>query len=122
MRLGTMLREYDIRSMNIRFGEPIGRVKGYYRADFTDAWTRYCPATPGEPYQPYQAYHQDDHPRPDSETGPVRLPGRYGSSRTGQQAVPGQKPALTCDDTRPGTTGTAGTAPSRFDLIDGGAA
>ena len=27
----------------IRFGEPIGQAKGYYRADFTDAWARYCP-------------------------------------------------------------------------------
>ncbi len=37
MRLGAMLRDYDIRSANIRFGEPIGQVKGYYRADFADA-------------------------------------------------------------------------------------
>ena len=43
-----MLREYDIRSANIRFPEPIGQVKGYYRADFTDAWARYCPSPTGE--------------------------------------------------------------------------
>ncbi|MCK2221913.1 DUF3631 domain-containing protein [Actinomadura sp. ATCC 31491] len=42
MKLGTMLREYDIRSGNIRF--PNGQAKGYQRADFTDAWARYCPS------------------------------------------------------------------------------
>lgn len=42
MKLGTMLREYDIRSANIRF--PNGQqAKGYQRADFADAWARYCP-------------------------------------------------------------------------------
>jgi Protein of unknown function (DUF3631) len=35
--------DYDIRSTPIRFGEPIGQVRGYYRPDFTDAWTRYYP-------------------------------------------------------------------------------
>ncbi|MET7329470.1 DUF3631 domain-containing protein [Nonomuraea sp. NPDC005650] len=42
MKLGTMLREYDIRSGNIRF--PNGQAKGYHRADFADAWARYCPS------------------------------------------------------------------------------
>ncbi|MFG1686981.1 DUF3631 domain-containing protein [Nonomuraea sp. NPDC049269] len=43
MKLGTMLREYDIRSGNIRF--PNGQqAKGYQRADFADSWSRYCPA------------------------------------------------------------------------------
>jgi len=55
MRLASMLRDYDIRSANIRFPEPFGQVKGYYRADFTDAWTRYCPSPQGEPSQPSQA-------------------------------------------------------------------
>ncbi|WP_019630215.1 DUF3631 domain-containing protein [Actinomadura atramentaria] len=40
MRLGALLREYDIRSGNIRF--PGGQAKGYLRADFLDAWGRYC--------------------------------------------------------------------------------
>ena len=47
MRLASMLRDYDIRSANIRFPEPFGQAKGYYRADFTDAWARYCPASGG---------------------------------------------------------------------------
>jgi hypothetical protein len=106
MRLSAMLREYDIRSATIRFGEPTGQAKGYYRADFTDAWDRYCPATPSEPYQSYQ-------PSPPS-SDPVRPETWYGSSRTTNQAVP----PLTSDD----TTGTAGTATPRLYGIDGGAA
>ncbi|MER6826570.1 DUF3631 domain-containing protein [Streptosporangium sp. NPDC000563] len=46
MKLGVILREYDIRSTTIRF--PSGQAKGYQRADFTDAWNRYCP-TPQSP-------------------------------------------------------------------------
>ncbi|SNS13309.1 Protein of unknown function [Actinomadura meyerae] len=42
MKLGTILREYEIRSDTIRF--QTGQAKGYRRADFTDAWARYCPA------------------------------------------------------------------------------
>jgi hypothetical protein len=41
MKLGVILREYDIRSTTIRFTD--GQAKGYRRADFTDAWARYCP-------------------------------------------------------------------------------
>ncbi|MFC4529132.1 DUF3631 domain-containing protein [Sphaerisporangium dianthi] len=44
MKLGTLLREYDIRSDTIRFPPPVGQAKGYQRADFADAWARYCPA------------------------------------------------------------------------------
>jgi hypothetical protein len=70
MKLGVLLREYEIGSENVRFGPPTGRVKGFHRAAFTDAWERYCPpAEPDEvtqPYKPYQPY-QDDvspaHPR-----------------------------------------------------------
>ncbi|MBB4938594.1 hypothetical protein FHR32_002899 [Streptosporangium album] len=43
MKLGVILREYDIRSTTIRF--PSGQAKGYQRADFTDAWNRYCPTS-----------------------------------------------------------------------------
>ena len=44
MKLGTILREYEIRSANIRFLDGT-QAKGYQRADFTDAWSRYCPET-----------------------------------------------------------------------------
>ena len=39
--LGALLREFDIRPSNIRFPDGV-QAKGYKRADFTDAWTRYC--------------------------------------------------------------------------------
>jgi hypothetical protein len=42
MKLGVMLRQYDIRSGKIRLAE-VGQVRGYRREDFTDAWRRYCP-------------------------------------------------------------------------------
>ncbi|SNY53717.1 DUF3631 domain-containing protein [Paractinoplanes atraurantiacus] len=70
MKLGVLLREYEIASENIRFAAPVGRVKGFHRAAFTDAWERYCPApdpvevTSGDkPYQPYQADVPAAHPR-----------------------------------------------------------
>lgn len=103
IRLATALRDYEISSTTIRFPKPLGQAKGYRRADFADAWSRYCPTLPddvpvpigpGEPYQPYQPY------QPSSEA--VRLETRYGSKRTSQDPVPG----LTCT----GTDGTAGTA------------
>ncbi|MBO2456566.1 DUF3631 domain-containing protein [Actinomadura violacea] len=52
MKLGTILREYEIRSDTIRFQS--GQAKGYRRADFTDAWARYCSAddTPPTDAQP----------------------------------------------------------------------
>ena len=63
MKLGVLLREYEIGSENIRFAPPTGRVKGFHRAAFTDAWMRYCPPTDPdevtEPYKPYQPYQDD---------------------------------------------------------------
>jgi hypothetical protein len=49
MKFGALLREYEIRSDTIRF--QTGQAKGYRRADFTDAWARYCPTddTPTSP-------------------------------------------------------------------------
>ncbi|TDB96362.1 DUF3631 domain-containing protein [Actinomadura sp. 7K534] len=67
MKLGTILREYEIRSDTIRF--QTGQAKGYRRADFTDAWARYCPT--------------DD--TPPGDTGPATvlpLPGVGRTSRT----------------------------------------
>lgn len=50
MKLGAVLREYEIRSANIRFTDGT-QAKGYQRADFLDAWARYCPlpSTPDVP-------------------------------------------------------------------------
>jgi hypothetical protein len=121
MRLGTMLRDYDIRSANIRFGEPIGQVKGYYRTDFTDAWARYCPTPQGEPSQPSQTSPPSSAPgRLSSWDGSRRptTPGPDdlwdGSRRPTKKAVPGL--------TSGGTAGTAGTATPHLRGIDGGAA
>jgi hypothetical protein len=105
-RLGMLLSEYDIRSTNIRFGEPIGQVKGYYRADFTDAWARYCPPPPGYPSQPSR-------PSPPSSEA-LRVNGWDGTTRPTQPPVPG----LTCN----GTEGTGGTDTPRLHSIHGGAA
>jgi hypothetical protein len=105
-RLAELLREYDIRSANIRFGEPTGQAKGFYAADFTDAWARYCPSPEGVPSQPSQPSP------PSSEQG--RQKTWDGTIPSTETAVPG----LTCD----GTAGTAGTATPRLYGIPGGAA
>ncbi|MEU4828112.1 DUF3631 domain-containing protein [Actinomadura sp. NPDC023710] len=67
MKLGTILREYEIRSDTIRF--QTGQAKGYRRTDFIDAWGRYCAA--------------DHTPSSDSRTVTVLpLPGAGRTSRT----------------------------------------
>lgn len=70
MRLGNLLREFDITSRNLRL--QTGQAKGYTRADFTDAWARYCtPETTahnldrgapagGKPSQPSQPSHTSE--------------------------------------------------------------
>lgn len=45
-KLSKLLGEFDIKSSNVRFPDG-SQAKGYRRADFVDAWTRYCP--PVEP-------------------------------------------------------------------------
>ena len=76
MKLGALLREYDIRSTTARFGGQ--QAKGYLRDAFTDAWNRYCEAPnppdgpapdaeivilhQGEPYQPYQPQNPSSTP------------------------------------------------------------
>ena len=62
MKLGVLLRQYEINSENISFPPPTGRIKGYLRASFADAWQRYCPPDPDgpvEPYKPYKPYADD---------------------------------------------------------------
>jgi Protein of unknown function (DUF3631) len=99
MRLGTILADYDIRSATIRFGDPWGRLKGYYRADFADAWARYC-----NPAQP--------EPDPRAEGAPRNE--RHGFSRDTEQAVT----PLTSNV----TAVTAGTATPRLTIVNGGGA
>lgn len=40
-KLGALLREYDIKAQVLSL--PTGQARGYLRADFEDAWGRYCP-------------------------------------------------------------------------------
>ncbi len=107
MKLGNLLREFEIRSDTIRF--QTGQAKGYYRSDFTDAWSRYCPepkpaggeAVPGVP-----AVTSQVSPEEASTTGTA-------------QAVPRDQASLglTCEN-EAGTAGTAWTPRAVPDLID----
>ncbi|HEY3477553.1 MAG TPA: DUF3631 domain-containing protein [Amycolatopsis sp.] len=47
MKLGSLLKEYGIRSDTMRF-PGAGQAKGYRRADFTDSWERYCAEPPAK--------------------------------------------------------------------------
>ena len=63
----------------IRFPEPIGQVKGYYRADFTDAWARYCPPPAGErvpavPSRPRPAQARDGSKPGTASIRPTKTP------------------------------------------------
>jgi hypothetical protein len=119
-RLADMLADYDIRSDIIRFGEPIGRVRGYHRADFTDAWARYC-SPPAGGTRDNRATR--DNPR----SGPSRFPERHGSTRDSDTERGGSRHGsnrdapqtvtpLSCDV----TVGTGVTDTPRFGVIDGG--
>jgi hypothetical protein len=95
-KLGALLREYDIRPANIRFPDG-AQAKGYQRADFTDAWTRYCPVPDGPAEVAVPAV-----PRSSTQVQPGRL------ASVGRLSRPDQpnRPALIST----GTAGTVGTA------------
>jgi hypothetical protein len=99
-RLASMLREYDITSGNIRFGDGT-QAKGYLRADFIDAWNRYSPPadTTPAPVEPVGAGVPSQALHPSSARDGYAL--WDGSAVPAQDSVPG----LTCT----GTLGTAGT-------------
>jgi hypothetical protein len=104
-RLAAMLADYDIRSAPIRFGEPTGQVRGYYRADFADAWARYCPRPGG--------IRHNRHNRP--------RPGQPGGSSNPVTLDPSQchsENALTCG----ASLVTVVTDTPRLGVIKGGAA
>lgn len=108
-RLAALLADYDIRSSPIRFGEPIGQVRGYYRADFADAWARYCPP-PG--------------PDPSQASQPTSAPGRIKPCDTSIRHTHPPVTGLTCDETH--VTDVTDTPPvtdtRRLGVIDGGRA
>lgn len=95
-KLSKLLAEYEIKSGNVRFPDGT-QAKGYRRADFHDAWTRYCPTPTGTTSQPSQvsppSSTRDDLPLWDGTTRPT-TPSR---------------PSLTSIGT-PGTAGTASPA------------
>jgi hypothetical protein len=93
-KLGALLREYDIRSANIRFPDDT-QAKGYKRADFADAWTRYCPATEG-PAEAVPAV-----PRSSTEINTGRLASVGRLTRPTEPSRP--------EPISSGTPGTAGT-------------
>jgi len=117
MRLGNLLREFDITSRNLRL--PSGQAKGYERESFADAWARYCPEdrhTPGgpKPSQPSQPSHNsvsagqrpnwdgtawENEPSQSRPTHPQAVP-----------AVPEPSHPKTGSDLGKHLTGTAGTA------------
>ncbi|MGI9001440.1 MAG: DUF3631 domain-containing protein [Pseudonocardia sp.] len=140
MKLAELLHDYDIGSHNIRF-PVLGQAKGYYRAEFLDAWARYCPRllTP-DPITDLDAASPSATSSEVAEAGqggsrpsrPSRItagqPGTAGAPGTAQavpppdpgtaQAVPAPQavPGLTSTD----TAGTAGTATPPLRVVGGG--
>jgi Protein of unknown function (DUF3631) len=109
MKLGVLLRDYDIRSATIRF-PGLGQAKGYQRADFTDAWTRYCPQpTPDDHDQQRQSSHPYQPHSPSSTR--YGSSDRYGSRRT-------TDPTRT-SLTRQNEAATAGTAGPPLRVVGG---
>ena len=119
MRLGNLLREYDIRSGNIRF--PDGRqTKGYQRADFADAWRRYCPPDPVAGNQLASVSDETDPGLFDSldgSGGEASQPSQPSHPRSAWDGfAPWDGSSRPSTPSRPsltstGTPGTAGTAP-----------
>jgi hypothetical protein len=96
MKMGNLLRDFEIRSGNIRF--TTGQAKGYARSDFTDAWSRYCPE-----------------PKTAEGEGVPAVPGVPSQVSTGTASSPGTAQAVPTTQAVPGLTrevtpGTAGTA------------
>jgi hypothetical protein len=111
MKLGKLLREYDIHSSNIRF-LGLGQAKGYHRADFADAWTRYCPTTPDRSPVEGQAVPAVPASSPQLSAGRLENPGRPSrpapESRTSQTST-----------NEAGTVGTATPAPPALRVVGG---
>ncbi|MGH3611661.1 MAG: DUF3631 domain-containing protein [Pseudonocardia sp.] len=89
MKLGVLLRDYDIRSTTLRFPDT-GQAKGYQRADFHDTWRRYTPTLTTTASAPTTAATAAGGPDP----GGVAVP-----------AVPASSPQV-----RPEEASTPGTA------------
>lgn len=122
VRLGALLRDFDIKSSNLRLGKDDAgndrQAKGYRRTDFADAWARYCPPeapNPSQPSQPSQTDVSADQSLLFAGTGREIQPSQ--SRPTQRQPVPAvpnpSHPETASDQPKhpAGTAGTAGTAP-----------
>jgi hypothetical protein len=109
-RLANMLRDYDIAPANRRWADGT-QSKGYARADFEDAWTRYCPAERSEP----QAQTAPGEPSQASQPSPPR-PARDGRHPWDGSSVP--HTATVPSPTWGGTVGTDGTQTGPAPLHD----
>jgi hypothetical protein len=76
MRLGALLKEFDIRSVRWRVDGVM--LRGYIREAFDDAWQRYCP--------PPADTDSDDAPAPDGL--PLDLTGTPGQGEPSQPSQP----------------------------------
>jgi hypothetical protein len=115
MKLGVLLRDYDVRSETIRF-PGVGQAKGYQRAAFLDAWRRYTPTIlRGEavPAVPGSSSQVSPGTACDPGTAQAVPPEALGTP----QAVPHPPavPALTSTN----EAGTAGTASPSLRVIRG---
>ncbi|MGH6657268.1 MAG: DUF3631 domain-containing protein, partial [Actinocrinis sp.] len=112
--LGRFLREYEIKSKNVRLGAE--QHKGYERSDFTDAWARYCPppaspepvpSVPNVPPQVNGTQHGTDRGPGTDQNVPANSSATRGGTA---QSVPTQLSVPTDSPlTSGGTTGTDGT-------------
>lgn len=73
-RLARMLRAYGIRPEKMRVGS--GTFRGYRRASFEDAWTRYLPAAPENPEQVEHLEHSASRAGSDVASNPG-VPGYF---------------------------------------------
>jgi Protein of unknown function (DUF3631) len=72
-RLASKLGKYDIRPRP----NHSGKLRGYYRPQFRDAWKRYLPEKPSEPSEPSEVYpdlHQFPDTSPLFDDAPDTLP------------------------------------------------
>ncbi|MGB6163435.1 MAG: DUF3631 domain-containing protein [Pseudonocardiaceae bacterium] len=111
MKLGKLLHEYDIRSSNIRFPR-LGQAKGYHRADFADAWARYCPEPPGQPSVTGQAVPAVPASSPQVSAGRLENLGRL------SRPTLASRTSLTSTN-EAGTAGTATPAPPALRVVGG---
>jgi hypothetical protein len=105
-RLGDLLSDFQIRSATIRF--PVGQAKGYLRADFADAWLRYCQPPTGTLTVP-------------------SVPTSFSQVTPGTDSPPGTDQSVPANQSVPHLTrqnepGTDGTDTPRNPATDGGAA